>query len=60
MSKVLCIFALVVSAILFLLFLVDFVAGVPFARANIWMNIGFLFASGVIGFFSFQTLREMN
>ncbi|MCL2349792.1 MAG: hypothetical protein FWC50_16195 [Planctomycetaceae bacterium] len=60
MSKVLCIFAIVVSAILFLLFLVDLVAGIPFARANILMNIGFLFASGVVGFFSFQTLRELG
>lgn len=60
MPKVLCLFALVVSAILFLIFLVDLVLGIPFARVSMLMDIAFIVSSGVIGLFSFLTFQEQR
>ena len=60
MAKVLCLFALVVSAILFLLFTLDLILGIPFAHINTMMDIAFVVSSAVIGVFSFLTLQEQR
>jgi hypothetical protein len=60
MAKVLCLFALVVSAILFLVFLLDLVLGIPFARVNMMMDIAFVASSAIIGLFSYLTFQEQR
>ncbi len=60
MAKVLCLFALVVSAILFLIFFFDLVLGFPFARVSLMMDIAFVICSAVIGAFSYLTFREQR
>ena len=44
MSKFLCIFSTAISAILFLVFVLDIVAGVPFKKANPLFDIVFIVA----------------
>ena len=48
MSKFLCIFAAVISAILFLLFLLDLIAGIPFNKANALLDVVFIVCAGGI------------
>ncbi len=48
MSKFLCIFAAAISAVLFLLFLLDLIAGIPFNKANTLLDIIFIVCSGGI------------
>ena len=49
MSKFLCLFSIVVSTLLFLVFLLDLVAGVPFKKANARLDIIFIVCSlGVV------------
>ncbi|MGI6401018.1 MAG: hypothetical protein ACOX0A_02735 [Thermoguttaceae bacterium] len=42
MSKFLCIFSTAISAIMFLVFLLDLVAGIPFKKANPLFDIIFV------------------
>jgi len=60
MAKVLCLFALVVSAILFLLFILDLILGIPFARVSMMMDIAFVVSATVIGLFSYLTFQEQR
>jgi len=59
MSKALCIVSLVISAIVFLLFLMDMIAHVPFGGAGgLLGHLGMLFGAAVIGAFSVLTYPE--
>lgn len=65
MPKLLCIIALVVSLLVFVLFLLDLIMGVsgnlgmaPFKYADPIVDIVFVVGSGVLGALSFTTLRE--
>ena len=61
MQKFLCIAAIAIAGILFLLFLLDMIAQFPFgARGGITMHIGFMFASALIITFSILSLREQR
>lgn len=61
MPKSLCIFALSVSILLFLLFLLDLLAGFPFNKeGGMLMNIGFLVITAILGTYSFLTLRTLR
>jgi len=60
MAKILCLFALVVSAILFLLFFLDLILGIPFARVSIMMDIAFVISAVIIGLFSYLTFQEQR
>ena len=60
MAKVLCLFALVVSAVLFLIFILDLILGIPFARVNMMMDIAFVVSAVIIGLFSFLTFQEQR
>ena len=61
MPKILCIFSLVVSSILFLLFLADLIAKVPFGGAGgVMMNIGFIIGAGIIAGMSVVTFLEQR
>lgn len=59
MPKVLCLFSLVVSALLLLLFLVDLVVAVPFGRSMI-LDAGFIIAAGVLAALSYLTYKEQR
>ncbi|MCL2303741.1 MAG: hypothetical protein FWC43_00190 [Planctomycetaceae bacterium] len=58
MSKILCIASLALSCFLLLIFLLDLAIGIPFAKADMRMDLGFVAATGIIAVFSFLTMRE--
>lgn len=65
MPKVLCIIALVISLLTFVLFLADLLMGMsgnvalaPFKYSNMIVDIVFVVSSGVLGVLSWFTLRE--
>ena len=60
MAKVLCLFSLIVSSILFLIFFLDLILGIPFARINSMMDIAFVVSAAIIGVFSFLTFQEQR
>ena len=63
MPKILCISGIVVSLLVFLIFLLDLAAPVaiaPFKKADWLMDVIFLFCSAILGFLSFMTLREQD
>ena len=60
MAKVLCLFALVVSAIIFLFFSLDLILRVPFGRVNMTLDIAFVVSSAIIGLYSFLTFQEQR
>ena len=59
MPKALCIVSLVISAMVFLLFLLDLIAHVPFGGAGgLLGHLGMLLGTAVIGTFSVLTYPE--
>ena len=60
MPKALCIIALSIFALLLIVFLLDIVAGVPFGRASMLTDIGFIICSVGLGTFSFFCLRQQR
>jgi len=60
MSKVLCLFSTAVSALLFLLFLLDIAVGVPFKKANTLLDIVFIVCSAGIVALSILCLRKQK
>ncbi len=60
MSKAMTIAGLVVAALVFLLFAIDFLAGIPFGAEGKKMHIGALIASAILGYLSFSTFREQK
>ena len=61
MPKILCIFSLVVSSILFLLFLADLIAGIPFGgTGGAMLNIGFVVGAGIVAAMSVLTFLEQR
>ncbi|MBC7351546.1 MAG: hypothetical protein H5U08_04230 [Thermogutta sp.] len=59
MGKGLCIFGMVGSALLILLFGLDLALGIPFGRVSVVMDIGFIAASLLLGVAGFLTFREI-
>ncbi len=61
MPKALCIAGMVIAALLLLIFGLDLAVGLPpFNKANLVMDVGFVVASGILGFLSFMTFREQR
>ncbi|MDO4587001.1 MAG: hypothetical protein Q4C95_06840 [Planctomycetia bacterium] len=60
MPKALCITSLSISALLFIVFVLDIVAGIPFGKADFLMDLGFIICSGGLGTLSFLSLREQK
>ncbi|MBP3557502.1 MAG: hypothetical protein J6K20_07365 [Thermoguttaceae bacterium] len=60
MSKFLCIASTTLSAIIFLIFLLDLAAGVPFGKANALMDIIFVLCAGGVGALSVLSLRQQK
>lgn len=58
MTKVLCLFALALSAILALIFILDLSAGIPFQKGSMVLDVVFLVAALIIGTLSWLTYRE--
>lgn len=57
MPKALCIFAIVVAALLFMAFGLDLLIGVPFGKASLIMDAGVVFGSGLLGYVSWTAFR---
>jgi hypothetical protein len=60
MAKVLCIAGAVIAVLLLLIFGLDLALKIPFKRASILMDIGFLVCAGLLGFISWTTLKEQS
>ncbi|MDR3234536.1 MAG: hypothetical protein LBT46_12905 [Planctomycetaceae bacterium] len=59
MPKLLCVIAFAVSALVFLLFVTNLIANIPFGTGGgILMDIGMIAGSGVVGTFSVLTYLE--
>ena len=55
----LCIISLVISALVFLLFTLDLIAGIPFGgNGGLVGHLGIMFGAAVIGTFSVLTIPE--
>ncbi|MFO0851438.1 MAG: hypothetical protein U0871_23200 [Gemmataceae bacterium] len=64
MEKYMCYGALGVAAVMFLLFLLDFVVGIPFGGGLsgpfLLTDIFGMIASGVVGYLGFNALRDLK
>ena len=60
MSKFLCIASTTLSAIIFLIFLLDLVAGVPFGKANVLTDVIFVLCAGGVAALSVLSLRRLK
>jgi len=60
MPKILCIASLALSCLLLLVFLLDLAIGVPFGKASMIMDLGFIVATGIVAAFSFLTMKEIR
>ena len=59
MSKLLCIISLVISALVFLLFTLDLIVGIPFSGSGGLMgHLGIMFGAAVVATFSVLTIPE--
>lgn len=60
MSKFLCIASTSLSAIIFLIFLLDLAAGIPFGKANVLMDVMFILCAGGVAALSVLSLRRLK
>jgi hypothetical protein len=60
MPKVLTITAMVVAALLFLIFSIDLAVKFPFNRESITMDVGFIICALALGFAAWSTYRELT
>ncbi len=60
MPKALCIVAMTIFLLIFVVFLLDVIAGIPFARGNMLMDMGFIVCSLGLGVLSFFCLRQQK
>jgi len=65
MPRMLCFGGLVVAGLVFLLFLVDLIMffagmGALFRYPSILMDIGFIVCSGLLGYLSWMSLKELR
>ncbi|MDR3182347.1 MAG: hypothetical protein LBT89_05390 [Planctomycetaceae bacterium] len=59
MSKPLCIISFIISVLVFLLFVANLTANIPFGESGgILMNLGMIAGSGAVGTFSVLTYLE--
>lgn len=60
MSKALTIAGMVVSGLVALVFAVDLAVGIPFDKASILMDVGAIVAAALLGYLSWDALREIR
>ena len=60
MAKILCMVGLAISALIFLIFLVDISAGWPFSRYSILLDVCFMVVSVMVAWMSWVTYKEQQ
>jgi hypothetical protein len=60
MPKVLTIIAMVIAGLIFLVFTLDAAIGIPFNKASLVMDIGFIVCAAALGYLSWTTYREQT
>lgn len=60
MPKALTIAGMVVAVILLVLFGMDLAMGIPFKKASMWMDIGFIISALALAYLSWNTFREIK
>ena len=58
MPKALCIFGIVIAALLLLIFGLDLVIGEPFGKASLIMDAWIVAGCGLLGYISWTTFRR--
>ena len=60
MAKTLCIIGMALSALVFLVFLIDISVAFPFSRYSIMMDVVFLTVSVLLAWMSWNVYREQS
>ena len=60
MSKAMTIVGMVVAGLIALIFALDLAAKIPFGRASVAMDVGALIAAMMLGYVSWDTMRELR
>lgn len=60
MSKILTIVGMVVAGLVGLVFLLDLAVGIPFSQANMVMDVGAIIAAAILGYLSWDALRDVR
>jgi threonine/homoserine/homoserine lactone efflux protein len=60
MSKAMTIVGMVVAGLVGLVFLLDLAAGIPFDRANSVMDVGALIGAAILGYLSWDAMRDIR
>ena len=60
MPRAFCLMGLAVALLLFVLFVLDLSIGIPFHRASMLADIGFVVSSLGLGLISFTTLKRLK
>jgi uncharacterized membrane protein YwaF len=60
MPKVLTIIAMVIAGLVLLIFALDAAIGVPFKKASLLMDVGFIICALALGYLSWTTYREQT
>ena len=60
MAKTLCIIGMALSALVFLVFLLDISFAIPFLRYSIMMDVVFLAVSALLAWMSWNVYREQS
>ena len=60
MSKALTILGMVVAGIIGIAFLLDWIVGFPFNGADWRMNLGALIGAGLLGYLSWDAMRDVR
>lgn len=60
MPKVLTIIAMVIAGLILLVFALDAAIGIPFKKASLLMDIGFIVCAVALGYLSWTTYREQT
>lgn len=60
MPKVLTIIAMVIAGLILLVFTLDAAIGIPFKKASLIMDIGFIVCAAALGYLSWTTYREQT
>lgn len=58
MPKMLTYIGLVTSGLIGLVFALDLAIGIPFSRASLTMDIGFLICAAIMAYLSWSTMKE--
>ena len=60
MSKAMTIVGMVVAGLVGLVFVLDLAVGIPFDRANSVMDIGALIGAAILGYLSWDAMRDIR